>query len=444
LARQLEALAHTRGIDVEISEVDSRIVVTVDGSSELTGGAAILGQVFSLLSGSLSSGLVVYSYTLAELDEARAALIWEAATAVASFPPPELKTLAPIASGAVDVERHCNVREGAVRLVVRNDELIRRQARRDPDARANRVLLSVDDPIVLFLGAGASASARIPQGNWLRDVSLANLTGLPNTSDELVAAFWQYLEDRPTRFLVDEATQTLEQFERGLTLERALREEFHQLSGRPRSEAPTVGLIADYCARALDRNPRGREAIHELAAVLPRLIIGTVNFDQLIESDMTIAHEVFASIEDFARAPDLIAARLRGESDVVPVMKVHGTIEAPDTIVADIDKTSRGLPREVVEALNAIVDNVERVTWVWVGCSMRDLDLRQWLGSVQASKVVEYWVDPLPPKSVADYAWALRRIEWATSGEQLEDRQITESSDIFLPLLRERARELTS
>jgi hypothetical protein len=37
----------------------------------------------------------------------------------------------------------------------------------------------------------------------------------------------------------------------------------------------------------------------------------------------------------------------------------------------------------------------------------------------------EWWVDPLPPRSVAAYARARRQGEWATIDQKLRDRQIT-------------------
>lgn len=445
LARQLEQRARLRGIDLAITATRDGVQVTIGGSTKPTGAAALVAQVFAMLcSQSMDAELVAYSYTLAELDEPSAALLWEAASAVAQFHVEPLQTLVPIACGPVDVAKHCDPREDTVRFAIRGEDLVRRQPRREPDARVNRILLDIKDPVVLFLGAGASASAHIPQGNRLRDMSIAALTGLKETSGDLVQAFRRHLEANPGRYLSGEQQLTPTQFEAALTLERVLREEFQQLSGRPRADAPTVKRLTTICAEALHREPPGRQAIRDLAALLPRLIIATVNFDELIEDGMPVPCAVVASSDDFAavHASGLVTSRIASGGSTLPVLKVHGTISRPDTLVADIETTTRGLAKPIADVLTQVVASAGQLTWVWIGCSMRDLDLRQWLKSTTAASMIEYWVDPLPAPSVAEYAKEVRRREWALDDQTLQDRQITESADVFLPLLVERARTL--
>ena len=377
------------------------------------GAEATLARVVEFLcSGSLSSSLVGYSYSTDELDERHAALLWDLASEVTLFAPEALETLVVVACGWVQVSRHCDSIANAVRFVVRDDELIRRQPRRAPDTRVNKVLQSADEPIVLFLGAGASASSKIPQGNSLRDQAIATLTSTSGSSEDLVQAFRQYLEDRPLRYMVGERDLTDTQFARSLTLERVLREEFHEVAGRPRAEAATIRSLVRSCGDALHWMPPGRQALHELMAALPRLVVATVNFDELIEDKFALPHQIVASASEFASSQDLVADRLRGATDVVPILKVHGTIAQPDTIVADIDSTTRGLPRSIEGLLDVITATCTRVTWVWVGCSMRDLDLRAWLRRQRSNALTEYWVDPLPPASVMDYVREVRAAEW--------------------------------
>jgi hypothetical protein len=306
------------------------------------------------------------------------------------------------------------------------------------------LLSSVDDPVVLFLGAGASASARIPQGDWLRNAAISHLTSHSEGSEHLIATFRQYLEDQPHRYLPGERDLTLQQFEQTLTLERVLREEFHKLGGRPRGDSQTVRDISRYCAQALDRNPPGRSAIWKLAELLPRLVVATVNFDELVETGMSAERLVVASEADFAEARDLISRRVQGAESRVPILKVHGTIADPDTMVADIETTRRGLPVAIEQALDAAVPDDQTITWVWIGCSMRDVDLRHWLQRHTADRLREFWVDPLPPPSVAEYANEVRAKEWAKMGHTLADRQITESSDVFLPALLRYVEELAA
>lgn len=443
MAAQASKLAAQRGIELSIDETDGSVVTNVQGATDTSDSAAILSQVVSLLcSSEIDSELSVFSYPTSELDEARASLIWELAAAVPLLRSGAPQTLVPIALGWVDVVRHCNPIADSVRYVVRGGELVRRQPRRLPDTRLNRILMDVDEPIVLFLGAGASASAHIPQGNALRDAAISYLTGAQVSSDELLPSFRQYLEDHPQRFLVGEQAMGREQFDANLTLERVLREEFHELSGRSRAEAHTVKALAKLCSGALQWDPPGRRALRDLVALLPRLVVAMVNFDQLVEDGLATEHEVIASVDDFDVSQALLAERMSGQPTVLPILKVHGTIDRPETLVADIDATTMGLPRTVEAALDTIISTAGRVTWVWVGCSMRDVDMRQWLRRQDASNITEFWVDPLPPRSVLEYAQERRLAQWASDEQTLADRQITESSDVFLPLLLERAREL--
>ncbi|PFG16045.1 SIR2-like protein [Propionicimonas paludicola] len=444
MARYLESLCSNRGVVVAIAEEGDGLHVTVNGSRELTGSTATLGDVLAMLSSSeMSRELVLLTYSLVDLDELRAALIWDAICLGLQFAPPELKTLVPIASGAVDVPSHCNRQEGAVRLVVRGEEFIERSAPTDLQPRLHNMLDSVDRRVVLFLGAGASASCRIPQGDYLRNLAIAHLTGRPTTSPDLLSGFRDWLEANQ-RWMAEERDIPAARFERGLTLERVLREEFFALNGRPRSESSTYGRIKSDCEKALERTPAGRRALWELPALLPKLVIATVNFDELIEDGMGAEHRVIVGDAQFSESADLVRARLHGEESCVPVLKIHGTVQEPDSMVANINDTSRGLPRSVEQVLDAITEDGESVLWLWVGCSMRDQDLRQWLAKQQASLLHEYWVDPLPPVSVRHYAQDIRRTQWAALEQDLGHRQITESSDLFLPALAAHARALSS
>lgn len=444
LARHLEAFARERGTSVELREVDGIVIASVDGNDVLSDSAAILGQAYSFLcSDSMTAEIASFSYPLAELDVRRAGLIWDAVAEVSLFRPDRLQTLISIALGDARVDKHCNPDKNAVRFVVRDDKLIKRQSRRDALQRVSSLVLKRDDPIVLFLGAGASASARMPMGDTLRNRSLSRILGMPDSSDELVSRFWEMLKERPERYMANERELTYAQFSKGLTLERVLREEFYQLAGRPRSESRTVQEIQRLCSEAIDRDPPGRRALRELAELLPRLVIGTINFDELIETDLSPEHLTVVTKAEFAAAEDLVRRRMTGEEVPLPILKVHGSISDVDSMIADLKDTSRGLPPQISSTLDAIFAD-GRVTWIWIGCSMRDLDLGQWLRTKEGKQIAEFWVDPLPPQSVADYISGWRASEWARdSGQTITDRQITESSDVFLPLLLEHVKTLT-
>ena len=421
---------------IKFVEENDRVVAIAEDYGAPTGSLPMVLRVLTFLaSAALEFPLVILSYSLSGLDEARAALLWEAALAPGFFGPPQLRTFVPIAGGDVDVPAHCNRQEGAVRLVVRDGDLIERSPSRTLADSLRMILPNVSDPIVLFLGAGASASSKIPQGNRLRDLALASLTNREVGSIELVHAFRQWLSDH-NRWMTDEQQLPLDLFERNLTLERVLREEFHALSGRDRTNSVTLQRMSRDCARALDRQPPGRQALWKLAELLPRLVIVTVNFDQQIEIGMTAENLVVVSKADFDRYRDLVVSRLKGDRAPVPILKLHGSIDDFESLVADFNSTDRGLPAEMTHMLNSMVSAVGYLSWVWIGCSMRDADVGSWLATKNGKKeLLEWWVDPLPPRSVDAYAKRWRFKEWADMDQTLKDRQITEVSDRFLTAL---------
>jgi hypothetical protein len=439
LARYLESLCRGRGVDVEITEQGDDIHVDAPDGSEPTGSMQVFYSVLSALASSeLDQDFALLTYSLDGFDRSRAALLWDATLAIATFPPPQLHTFIPIAGGTVDVDAHCGRIEGSVRLVVRNGSTTVRNGDDLLSSALNRILDRIDRPIVLFLGAGASASARIPQGNRYRDLALEQLV----TGPDFEVGFREWLETNQ-RWLAGEREMPPNLFARGLTLERVLREEFHSLGGRGRSEAPTVARMTADCSDALQRLPEGRKALRELGTLLPHLIVATVNFDRLVEQDLGSPHEVLVDQADFARGPSVVGARLvNGISSPLPILKLHGSIERPETLIANIDDTTRGLSDEVTSTLDSIFESDRPLTWVWVGCSMRDIDVNMWSRRKDgASDMQEWWVDPIPPKTVAEYAVPRAR-EWATIDQELRSKQITETADRFLVALLARAREL--
>jgi hypothetical protein len=433
MASHLKELCAARNMPITVSEHDNYVGVTANDYAEPTGSLPVVLRVLATLASSeLNVRLAVLSYPLDGLDEVRAALLWEATMAPRHFAPPDLRTFVPIAGGDVDVPTHCNRPEGAVRFVVRDDDVIERGTSRLLSASLQMILSDLDRPLVLFLGAGASASCNVPQGNRMRDQALVSLTQKPLSSAGLVSDFRQWLTDHD-RWMNDEQDLPSEIFERNLTLERVLREEFYALSGRSRSESATVQRMQRDCTRALDRYPDGRQALWRLVAELPRAVVATVNFDQLIEVGMPTQHAVIIGRDSFARHRELVVARLRGETTCVPILKIHGSIEDPNSLVADITTTSRGLPAEISATLDAMLSNAPYLTWIWIGCSMRDADLGSWLAGKSGGKEIqEWWVDPLPPRSLMTYAQQRRLGEWAQMDQSLRDRVITETSDRFL------------
>lgn len=439
MARSLEAQCRGRGLELSIGERDGLVVVeTVDGSQPTGSMGTLFSVLSSLASAELDRDFVVLSYSLDGFDRSRAALVWEATLSLRNFPPPNLRTFVPIAGGAVDIEAHCGRMVGSARIVLRDGSTTVRNDDVLLTAAVNRILDRPERQLVLFLGAGASASCRIPQGNRYRDLSLESMLA----GTDLEAEFRGWLETNQ-RWLPNERDLPPSVFSKALTLERVLREEFYSLGGRPRSESATVARMVLDCQEALDRMPDGRRALREISVLLPHLIVATVNFDQLVEHDLPAAHVVLADRGEFERGPEVVHARqVDGLSAALPILKLHGSIERPESLIANIDDTTRGLADEVVATLDSILDGGRPVTWVWIGCSMRDLDVNMWSRRKHGvDDLQEWWVDPLPPASVSEYAFP-RAKEWALLEQNLRSRQITETSDRFLVALLARAQEL--
>jgi hypothetical protein len=439
----IAGLRHAR-LEIGFTEHDGRVLAAFAEHPEPTGGLEVLLRLAEVLvSAEIDEPLAIVSYPLAKMDPAVAKAAWEmCGLSVADSPPGRLRTFVPVAVGEVSVARHC-LAQNSVRFAIQQDRLIKRGRHTDLDAAVRQVLLRPDQPLVLFLGAGASASANVSTGDAIRDEALRDLVGAKPTVEELVEAFFAKLTDTE-RLRPDERDLTLSQFRQRLTLERVLLEDFHRLGGRDPMLSAAIKRLTSEAATALEWFPEGRKALHRLIGRLPRLIVATINFDQLVEHDLPNEHIVLARPEDFETHRQTVIDRIRDGGGPLPILKLHGTIEHVDTLVATIAQTEFGLPREIAEALDAIVAASDQaLTWVWVGCSMRDVDLRIWLGNQNgAQDLNEWWVDPLPSQALFDYARYLRESQWASLGNTLTGRLITETADVFLSRLDEHASSL--
>lgn len=167
----------------------------------------------------------------------------------------------------------------------------------------------------------------------------------------------------------------------------------------------------------------------------------TVNFDELIETGLSATHQVFVEASEYPDAIALIDERLNGRPAPVPILKLHGTATDSETMIANIDETEYGLADEVRAALTRLTV-AGPVTWVWVGCSMRDRDVSAWLGGLGADVLDDWWVDPMPGSSLDEFVAGQRRAYWDTFGRRLDDRLIIAGADVFLSELLAHARAL--
>jgi hypothetical protein len=123
-------------------------------------------------------------------------------------------------------------------------------------------------------------------------------------------------------------------------------------------------------------------------------------------------------------------------------VKLHGDIERPETIVADIDQTRFGLPSDARHLLEVVVEQAGRpVPWVWVGCSMRDVDVDEWSREQNGQRdLFEWWVDPLPGPSLDAYWHRFRRKDRDERDiDYARQRLVPETADRFLAALADAA-----
>lgn len=380
--------------------------------------------------------LILLAAALAPIDTQRRQLLWSLLT----INPIDLgvadtgTTIVPILGAGLDPEPDY-LRRPELKYVVRSDRMLRRRTGEARRRDIASICATPDEPLVLFLGAGASASSKIPLGNHYRDLALANLLGPDYDEDTPGEAFFDLLHER--RHLLDTDSTSRKEFATALTLERVLLETFNELGFRSRSDAPVIREIIKDCANALDYDKPGRKALRELVKLLPgRVIIMTVNFDQLIEDKLGADHTVFFRPEDYrdeARIADLVAY-VAGDADKpVPILKLHGSITDPESLIATINTTSAGFHDDVLATLNRILEVVSGpLRWVWIGCSMRDRDMNRWLNGLSPKALDEWWVDPMPGQSLDDFFIEQRAPRWGPKGMSLSDRLIIDSADAFL------------
>lgn len=373
---------------------------------------------------------VVVGADITSTDPRRRELLWKMLT----IPPVDLNlanpstTLVPIIGTRPDPETDYR-RQPPPRYVVRWDRVLKRSTvnhRRAVEA----IGAASDQPLVLFLGAGVSKTSGIQLGNTYRDIALKGLVGDRIDKEE---AFFDYLHER-NRFMLGE-TQQRAQFVADLTLERVLRETFAEMGFQPRSNSPVIKVLTDDCQRALSFVRPGRKALREIAALKRRrVIIMTVNFDRLVEDGLGTDCRVLYTPQHYEDHLDELRSYAAGDIDSpLPILKLHGSIEDAQSLIATIDTTSAGLHKNVRTALNAILAVSDSpLQWVWVGCSMRDKDMNAWLGGLSGDALDEWWVDPLPGVALDDFFSARRAPTWSQRGLSLEDRLVIDSADGFL------------
>jgi hypothetical protein len=415
---------------IEVKSTGGRVQVLVDGlrAPEITspGLQTMSAAATCLFSDDLAiSKLGVISYAEASLDADHAAALFHLFSDQAAIPEwPSLRTLVVLVEAQRSVpERHCGT--GVSALFRAGDRLERRKpwSADSADIHALRPH-DASSRLILFTGAGFSRSSKLPTGSGLRDDALRRFLDSSESIEQVNERFHSYVQANE-RLLPREREMTHEQFARQLTLERVLREEVWRDGD---AEGVQHATIIDFAAKNSAAMPgRAVTALHSLMAHRKQLAVVTVNFDTMIESAGTA--KAFASDEEFEQAPTYIDHYWR-EGGEVPVLKLHGTIDRPDSIIATVEAVARGLAPAKVAALRSLLASDKPTQWVYVGYSMRDGDVTDVLGLQEFQRSLdESWVSPFPIVTAEEFAdarrdYANRRDFWA--------RCITATADNFL------------
>ncbi|QHF25739.1 hypothetical protein GTU73_18230 [Rathayibacter sp. VKM Ac-2804] len=293
--------------------------------------------------------------------------------------------------------------------------------------------------LVLFLGAGASVGFGLPSGDRLRNEVLGRLTGRTvdeSTFEEVAHGWWKDLA--ATQQLTElELTLGERVFVETLTLEMVLEHEQEQESQRFSSSLSSFAESHDKIVESLRAHPPLDDPLRSLVALRQRLVLITVNFDQVIEArcgpgdvrSFSTQHELEgfpAALQDYIQ-----------NGGPVPLLKMHGDIKKPETIVANISRTSAGLNEARFSAIRSVIDAMagsQFRPWWYVGYSMRDRDLDTVWKDPIFYKFQERWVSPFADPNVLAFLRASRVQGWTDEQlviKDLNDRLITWTADDF-------------
>jgi len=433
--------------DLGLKQVGDGVVATLgNGGTAASASEAqkvLLGVLASLFDARIhGSELATLVYDESEFDRPTADLVWSLCTAhLPKVVWPNLRTLVVVArAGKPDPERHFRG-PASSRFVVNGSSLDRRRSWDTDNIDVNRISHS-DERLVLFLAAGFSMSSRtdddepLAMGNELRDRALQRLMRDTAAGDELARRFLRYCKDRGT-LSAGERHLTEAAFAAGLTLERVLVEE---LKDPPEDLGPTLEEFKGEVEQAHARPGRAVEALCALLAKdSRRVVVITVNLDDLIERHCDRYIHPIVGDDDFKTAAAHIHDYWK-HGGPSPLLKLHGTLADPGTLVASVHSVALGLPDAKIAALDAalLAADGTRTTVCYVGSSMRDRDLNQLLGLRRyAERLDEWWVAPTIAQSVREFIETYRHRRWEVGGDRYEPEAhcITLVADEFLAAL---------
>jgi len=339
-------------------------------------------------------------------------------------------------TGALEPTRHCQ-KFNSARFIVTKEKVSRRRTWPVDRQEVRRLGAEASSPTVLFLAAGFSSSTRtedgdLPMGNELRDRALNRLVGDFESEAARSAAFRTFCEDRGT-LLPGEENMSESEFQSALTLERVLQLE---LAEAPNPLGPTLTQFQAELDEARDNPGEALKILGELVSAGTRLILVTVNFDELVEHQCGDNVKTFATDDQFEGAASYVDAYLAGTEDAAPLLKLHGTLSRPESIVATVESVAKGLPPSKTAALRALVaTRTDPRSWFYIGASMRDRDILLHISAREfVEGVSEWWVAPSRDSSVERFIQDVRDPVWRDLGLEFgaKAKCITTTADIFM------------
>lgn len=443
-ARVCSALEHTAGAGTRTLAFGNdrngrrRAFWSTELGNEVPSEHALLGLATASIDERLGGGstLIVVFYDEAELEPVERRPAWDFVTRTM----PALLPAAPdhfvVIVATERAEDHHLSGDPSLRWSTDGDHVVERMRAETNRVMTRRVIEDRDEHLVLFLAAGFSKSMGMPLGNKMRDYALRKL--LPGTSAaDLARAFYDFVSDQG-RLLEFEEPGRFDQLAENLTFERVLREELATFL-----PSPTLAELERLEQNALGSPPVG--ALRHLKAMLsvPRkLVLITVNFDRLIETGEDDTIRTFADDASFTNCVDYLDTYLTADpgTEKVPLLKLHGSFDDQATLIASIEQTLTGLTADKSSALDRVCrpsSGARRVPFVYVGSSMRDLDVTRQLSHPRyATDLNEGWVMPLPVPSVTEFVHMNRSQAWRSAGAAtLNQRLISWTADEFFEAL---------
>lgn len=419
----------------------NRVAVRIEGQPAPTnpGHRNMLGALTSMLDANLGGQrLVVVAYDESNIDKNARGHLWRLLTNAipacgASMP----RTLLVIIGNEDLSDEHYDA-SPSIRYILRSSGLLRRHSI-EVDEREIAYLASDDEqPLVLFLGAGSSFKSGLPLGNSLRDTALRNF--FPDergpSISHLIHRFFSFVVEQD-RLLSTEEDCDEQYFMDNLTLERVLREEKHQFGSDV--IPPTLTAFAAEEESVLKSPSPGIVALREFVKARKRVVIVTVNFDRLVEDVDGNGFLVMRSDEEFVDGRKHLQRYLKTGRGAVPLLKLHGGIDHPSTIVANVEVTALGLSGPKADALSLLIGEPSaRRKWAYVGYSMRDPDIMTELNARRfADGTDERWVAPTSDPTV-QHVVNISRIPFWTARDvpgTLNERMISQPADYFFSQL---------